>query len=117
MHCMRCYAKLASKAHALHRPPWVHEPGMHDFHHILLQNKSELHRGARPYSILAFSCAVAEDFIGRAPLLSRSVDARATRHRVLQRYLAGAFDEWQHHDATPHSQGEKKTETNDVVNV
>jgi hypothetical protein len=22
--------------------------------------------------------------------------------------LAGAFDEWQHHDATPHSQGEKK---------
>ena len=101
MHYMRCYAKLASKAHALHRPLWVYKPQIHYFHHILLQIKDELYRGAKPYNVLAFSCAMAEDFIGRASLLSRRVNARTTHQRVLQRYLAGAFDVWQHHDAAP----------------
>ena len=64
MHYMRCYAKLASKAHALHRPLWVYKPKIHYFHHILLQIKDELYRGAKPYNVLAFSCAMAEDFIG-----------------------------------------------------
>ena len=58
---------------------------------------------------------MAEDFIGRASLLSRRVNARTTHQRVLQRYLAGAFDVC--NIMMLHPRDKKYTKTCDVVKV
>lgn len=94
MHFLRCYSKLASKALELERPLFVYKPKIHYFHHILIDLQCVLQRGGKPLNPLAYSCAMAEDFIGRASLLSRRVSPVTTQWRVLQRYLAGAFDIW-----------------------
>ena len=97
MYFLRCYSKLATTAIDLGRPLWVYKPKIHYFHHCLLDIKVVLDRGAKPLNALAYSCAMAEDFIGRASFLSRRVSSRTTQLRVLQRYLAGAFDVWKRH--------------------
>ena len=91
---VQAYAKLASLAYASSRPLFAYRPKLHYFHHILLEMRVTVRKGGRPMNPLAFSCSSAEDFIGRASLLSRRTAAQTTERRVLQRYLAAAHDVW-----------------------
>lgn len=91
---LKAYAKLASEAHKAGRPLWVYKPKIHYFHHILHDMKAAISKGHKPLNPLAFSCAMAEDFIGRTSLLARRVSAMTTETRVLQRYLLAAFVAW-----------------------
>lgn len=94
MHFLKCYSKLATKALSLQRPLFVFKPKLHYFHHVLTDINLTLANGGKPLNPLAYSCAMAEDFIGAASRISRRVSARTTQLRVLQRYLAGAYDVW-----------------------
>ena len=95
LHFLKCYAKLATLSHKdWDRPLFVYRPKMHYYHHILLQMKQVIAKGEKPLNPLSYSCSQAEDFIGRASLLSRRVASGSTQTRVLQRYLAGAFQVW-----------------------
>lgn len=91
---LRAYAKLASLAYHQHLYLFVFRPKLHYFHHLLLEISCALNSGGLPLNPLAYSCSAAEDFIGRASLLSRRTAAATTERRVLQRYLAGAADVW-----------------------
>lgn len=98
---LKCYAKLASAVHKLGRPLFVYRPKLHYYHHILLDMRRLASQGHRPLNPISYSCSQAEDFIGRASLLSRRVAAGHCQKRVLQRYLAGAFQVWQQDRPTP----------------
>lgn len=94
MYFLRAYSKLASLALGMSRPLWVFKPKLHYYHHILVNMRSVLQQGGEPINPLAYSCSVAEDFIGRASRISRRVAAQTTEKRVLQRYLAAAKVAW-----------------------
>lgn len=70
---LRAYSKLGSKAHKAGRPLWVFKPKIHYYHHLIHDMQTCISRGHRPLKPLAFSCAMAEDFIGRTSLLARRV--------------------------------------------
>lgn len=91
---LKAYAKLASLTYEKGLRLFVYKPKIHYFHHLMLQMRSTLNSGGMPLNPLAYSCSAAEDFIGRASLLSRRTAAATTEKRVLQRYLAGAADVW-----------------------
>ena len=93
-HFLKCYAKLASMALQIERPLWVFRPKLHCFDHLILEIKSVVDRGGHPLNPLAYSCAMAEDFIGRASMLSRRASAMTCEKRVIQRYLAAANAVW-----------------------
>ena len=91
---LRAYSKLASLTYHRQLYLFVFRPKLHYFHHQLMDIRCTLNSGGFPLNPLAYSCSAAEDFIGRASLLSRRTAAATTERRVLQRYLAGAADVW-----------------------
>lgn len=91
---LKGYSKLASLSVAIPRPLFVFRPKIHYFHHMVLQMSSTVRQNSKPLNPLAYSCSQAEDFIGRASLLSRRVSALTTETRVVQRYLAAAYTAW-----------------------
>lgn len=91
---LQAYAKLATLTNRSGRLLFVYKPKLHYFHHILVEMRSTLRSGGLPLNPLSYSCSAAEDFIGRASLLSRRTAAATTERRVLQRYLAGAANVW-----------------------
>lgn len=94
MHFLKCYSKLAGLALAAQRPLWGFRPKIHYYHHILVEMQTVLNRSGKPLNPLAYSCAMAEDFIGRAAMLSRRTHATTCEKRVIQRYLAAACAVW-----------------------
>lgn len=91
---LRGYAKLAELSYLNLRPLFVYKPKLHYFHHLVMEMQLVLAKGGTPLNPLAYSCSAAEDFIGRASMLSRRASARTTEKRVLQRYLAAAKSIW-----------------------
>ena len=91
---LKGYSKLAGLSLALSRPLFVFRPKIHYYHHIVLEMRSTVTQNKKPLNPLAYSCSQAEDFIGRASLLSRRVSALTTETRVVQRYLAAAYTAW-----------------------
>ena len=77
---------------------------IHYLEHILIDLDDAMKHGAAALNPLAYSCSQAEDFIGRACLLSRLVGAVTNDRRVLQRWLAGAMSKWKAGDASMTSQ-------------
>lgn len=97
-HFLKCFAKLAELSLAASKPLFAFRPKLHYFHHLVIEMQSVLNAGGLPLNPLAHSCAMAEDFIGRASLLSRRTHAITCEKRVIQRYLAGAMAIWKKDD-------------------
>ena len=91
---MRCYRKLASMAFTLRKPLWPYRPKIHVLHHFIADMDQACRKNAAALNVLAFSCSASEDFIGRTALLSRRVASGNAHNRVLQRWLAGAMQQW-----------------------
>ena len=79
---------MASMALLNQQPLFVFKPKSHYFQHILIEMELVIEKGGCPVNPPAFSCSVAEDFIGRASRFSRRVASQTCEKRVLQRYLA-----------------------------
>ena len=99
MSFMRGYSKLAALAHGAGRPLFVYKPKIHYYHHILLWMHERGVAGKPAVNPLAWSCAMAEDFIGRISLISRRVSALSNEKRTIQRYLLAAYAAWQREDS------------------
>ncbi|CAE7244235.1 UPF1 [Symbiodinium sp. CCMP2592] len=91
---LRCYSKLATLALAQGKPLWPYRPKIHVLHHFIIDMKQACDMGTPALNPLSVSCSQAEDFIGRTALLSRRVAANTAQGRVLQRWLAGAMQQW-----------------------
>ena len=91
MSFLKAYVKLASLSHAANRRLFIYKPKAHYLHHIILLLLETSLADKKCWNPLAYSCSSAEDFIGRASMLSRRVAAKRCEFRVLQRYLAGVL--------------------------
>ena len=98
MRFMWLYVKLATVSAERGRHLFAFRPKGHYFHHLILRLRAASLSGHPCLSPLAYSCSAAEDFIGRASMLSRRVNARTVQTRVLERYLAGASYVWSSHE-------------------
>ena len=84
---MRSFNSAAAHALSLGRPRFKF---MHIFH-SLQKNASD---GVLGLNILAFSCQMDEDFIGRVAGQSRNVSIRTVHDRTVQRYLLNLALRW-----------------------
>ena len=91
---LKTYVRLASRALKLARPLFIFRPKIHYLEHIIIDLEDAMKKNVPAFNPLSYSCSTAEDFIGRACLLSRRVAAVTNERRVLQRWLAGAMSKW-----------------------
>ena len=91
---MKSYSHLATLALKDGRPLFKYSPKGHYLHHIVLDIRSAQMKGHPALNPLGFSCASAEDFIGRVSLISRRVSAATVEKRTLQRWLSAAMQQW-----------------------
>ena len=91
---LQCYSKRATLARDCSRPLWVFKPKLHYYHHLVVEASTFLLKEMVFLNPLAYSCAMAEDFIGKASLISRRVSARTCERRTLQRYLVATMQAW-----------------------
>jgi len=69
-------------------------PKLHLLHEVWEQMVYESTQSDWIYNPIAETCSVDEDFVGRCPVLSRSVSPRLISLRSLQLYLAQIQQSW-----------------------
>ena len=98
---MTAYARMATLAFNKKRPLFIYKPKLHYLHHAIVELDRAVTQNTPSLNPLSYSCASAEDFIGRCSLLSRRVAAVSAQRRVLERWLAGAMAVWQSETTEP----------------
>ena len=95
-HFLKAYSFLAWKAHERGEPKFSYKPKLHMFHESVVFLRRSLTLNFC-YNIIAESCSIDEDMVGRLAFLSRNVSPRLMALRSLQRYLTQihlAWTEW-----------------------
>ena len=91
---LRRYASLAKGAHDEQRSLWSIIPKCHALHHIYLTLVKQAAAGKLSLSPLCHGTQQDEDYTGRPSRISRRVDVRLATRRVVQCYLASAYDKY-----------------------
>lgn len=91
---MRSFNSAAAHALSLGRPRFKFMPKFHLMAHIFHSLQKNASDGVLGLNILAFSCQMDEDFIGRVAGQSRNVSIRTVHDRTVQRYLLNLALRW-----------------------
>jgi len=91
---VKCYTFLAFLSGQRGQPMFALRPKLHMLHECAYALKLQSERGSYALNILAESCSIDEDFVGRLAFLARNVSPRLVSQRSIERYLAQAFLAW-----------------------
>lgn len=91
---MRALNQAARHALELQRPRFKIQPKFHLFAHLVHSMSLASQSGATSLNILAHSCQMDEDFIGKISSQSRHVSIRTVHCRTIQRYCLNLALKW-----------------------
>lgn len=91
---LKSYAYLAHLCAKLGEPKFPLKPKQHMIHETVEAMKRGIHTRQYTLNMLAESCSMDEDFVGRLARVSRHVSPRAQSLRCLQRYLTQVYLVW-----------------------
>ena len=91
---MRAFNGAALDALGLRRPRFKVMPKFHLYAHIVHSMRLASERGEESLNILAFSCQVDEDYVGKVAGQSRNVSIRKVHARTIQRYCLNLALRW-----------------------
>ena len=91
---MRALNLAAQQALDLQRPRFKIQPKVHLFAHLVHGMFLASQSGATSLNILAHSCQMDEDFIGKISMQSRHVSIRSVHCRTIQRYCLNLALKW-----------------------
>lgn len=92
--CVKCYTFLAFLSGQRGQPMFALRPKLHMLHECAYTLKLQSERASYALNILAESCSIDEDFVGRLAFLARNVSPRLVSQRSIERYLVQAFLAW-----------------------
>ena len=91
---LRSFNSAAAHALAVGRPRFKFMPKFHLMAHVFHSIQWCARKGVLALNILAHSCQMDEDFIGRVAGQSRNVSIRTVHDRTVQRYLLNLALRW-----------------------
>ncbi|CAE7252654.1 unnamed protein product [Symbiodinium sp. CCMP2456] len=91
---MKSFNSAAARALGLGQPRFKYMPKFHLMAHIFHSLQKNASEGVLGLNVLAFSCQMDEDFIGRVAGQSRNVSIRTVHDRTVQRYLLNLAMRW-----------------------
>ena len=94
MDFMRSFNSAAAYALGVGRPRFKYMPKFHLMAHLFHSLQRSASKGFMGLNILARSCQMDEDFIGRVAGQSRNVSIRTVHDRTVQRYLLNLALRW-----------------------
>lgn len=86
----RSYVHLANKSITCQLQRYRLVPKLHNLSHIRHDLGKQAFKGSRCFNILADSCEMNEDYIGKVARVSRRVSAKRNTLRTTQRVLVGS---------------------------
>ena len=92
-HFLKAYSYLAWLSHEQGEPKFSYKPKLHMLHESVVYLRRSL-RHYFCYNIIAESCSIDEDMVGRVAFISRHVSPRLMALRSLQRYLTQVRLAW-----------------------
>lgn len=91
---VRSYSYQAFAAYNLGLSHYPMHPKLHCVHHVAHELRRQSRISDTSLNPAVWSCALDEDFIGRAATISRAVSPRIIAKRTLQRYLCHIQISW-----------------------
>lgn len=91
---MRAFNAAAHSCLGAGKPRFKFMPKFHLFSHLVHYIRRSAVKNIFSLNIIAFSCQLDEDFIGRVAAQSRNVSIRTVHERTVQRYLLNLALRW-----------------------